>query len=62
MRTFIRRNKIIGYHQENYLNLIQFTKKLMESNPYDKKEITTIKKEIEATKAIAEKDWLLGQC
>jgi len=62
MRTFIRRKNIIGYHQENYLNLIQFTKKLIEANPYEKEGIQQIKKEIEATKSIAEKGWLLQQC
>jgi len=62
MRTFIRRKKIMGYHQENYLKLISFTKKLMDCNPYDKGELSKLQKEIDATKSIAEKDWLLRQC
>lgn len=61
MRTFIRRKKIIGYHQENYLNLIYLTKKLMERNPYNKEESVHLKIEIEKTKAVAEKEWLLKQ-
>ncbi|MEM9824543.1 MAG: hypothetical protein AAF985_25880 [Bacteroidota bacterium] len=59
MRTFIRRKKMIGYHQENYVNLIQFTRKLMECNPYDRKEKEQLRREIEQTKVVAEKGWLL---
>ena len=59
MRTFIRRKKVIGYHQENYLNLIHFTKKLMERNPYDKEELKNLREEMVSTKAVAEKEWLL---
>ena len=61
MRIFIRRKNIMGYHQDNYLNLLHFCKKRMEANPYDKKELATLKQEIEATKAVAEKGWLLKQ-
>ncbi len=61
MRTFIRRKKIMGYHRENYLNLIYFTKKLMESNPFDRASLKTLHEEIEKSKPIAEKDWLLRQ-
>lgn len=61
MRTFIRRKKIMAYHRENYINLIYFTKKLMESNPFEKKALITLRNEIENTKAIAEKEWLLRQ-
>lgn len=34
--TFIRRKKVMGYHRENYLNTVQFTRKLLETNPLDK--------------------------
>ncbi len=61
MRTFIRRKKIMGYHQENYLNLIQLTKKLMERNPYEKEQTVVLQNEIENLKSVAEKEWLLRQ-
>jgi hypothetical protein len=61
MYTFIRRKKIIGYHQTNYLNLIQFVRKLMEHNPYDRKATQSIRRQLEQTKAVAEKGWLLEQ-
>ena len=61
MRTFIRRKKDIGYHQENYLNLIYFTKKLMEHNPFERQQKIALKQEIQQTKFEAEKEWLIRQ-
>jgi len=61
MKKFIRRKKIIGYHQENYLNLIAFTKQLLELTSYDKEARLQLKTKIESTKAVAEKTWLLNQ-
>ncbi len=60
MKTFLRRKKVIGYHQANYLNIINFTKKLISVNPYDKAEKEALKLKIEA-EALIEKDWLLAQ-
>jgi len=61
MQTFIKRKNIIGYHKDNYLNLVYFTKKLMEVNPYDKSEKEQLRDTIASKKAIAEKEWLLVQ-
>jgi hypothetical protein len=41
MRTYIRRKAYMGYHQENYLNLIKFTKQLLKINLNSKKELST---------------------
>ncbi|HRI58997.1 MAG TPA: hypothetical protein PK228_04725 [Saprospiraceae bacterium] len=59
IRAFIRRKKVMGYHRENYLNTVYFTQKLLETNLFDKNERAALRKEIEATKAVAEKEWLL---
>ncbi|MBV6439857.1 MAG: hypothetical protein DYG98_22035 [Haliscomenobacteraceae bacterium CHB4] len=59
IRAFIRRKKVMGYHRENYLNTVNFTQKLLETNLYDKEERAALRREIEATKAVAEKEWLL---
>jgi len=59
MRVFIRRKKIIGYHKENYQNLIHYTSKLLELNDYDKAAKQQLKAEIDAIKQIAERSWLL---
>lgn len=59
IRVFIRRKKMARYQLENYLNTINFTQKLLETNMFDKEAKTVLRREIEATKAIAEKEWLL---
>lgn len=60
-KTYILRKKDIGYHKENYLNIIAFVKKLIHINPYDRKELKTLGKDIEQTKILTEKKWLLHQ-
>jgi len=35
--AFIRRKKIMGYHRDNYLNLVQFVQKLLDISASDKK-------------------------
>lgn len=58
---FLRRKKELGYHRDNYLNTIQFTRKLLETNLFDKKARAALRAEIEAAKSLGEKEWLLGQ-
>lgn len=60
-KTFLRRKKDLGYHRENYLNTIRFTRKLLDLNPFDKNEKAVLKKEIQAAKGVGEKEWLLEQ-
>lgn len=60
IRAFIRRKKVMGYHRENYLNTVHFTQKLLEINVLDKEERAVLRREIEETKAVAEKEWLLA--
>lgn len=60
-KTFLLRKKELGYHRENYLNTIQFTRKLLETNPFDKEARSGLRKEIAAAKNLGEKEWLLGQ-
>lgn len=61
IRMFIRRKKVMGYHRENYLNVVHFTKKLLEMPLFDKAGRANLRADIEATKAVAEKEWLLEQ-
>ena len=60
-QVFLRRKKELGYHRENYLNTIRLTRKLLEVNPFDKKEKEELRKEIEAVQGVGEKEWLLGR-
>jgi tetratricopeptide (TPR) repeat protein len=59
LQTFIRRKKDLGYHRENYLNTIRFTRKLLEANLFDKTVRKALREEIEGTKGVAEQEWLL---
>lgn len=59
MRLYIRRKgSILTYHQQNYLNLIRFTKKMLKSQ-FQKTALIALKKDIEQEKSLAEKKWLL---
>jgi len=61
MANFIRRKEVIGYHKENFLNIISFTKRLLKVNFYDQMEIQKLKKAIEQSSVNSEKKWLLEQ-
>ncbi len=60
IRAFIRRRNMARYQLENYLNTVNFTQKLLETNLFDKEERAALRREIEETKAVAEKEWLLA--
>ncbi|MCC7466783.1 MAG: hypothetical protein IT261_10960 [Saprospiraceae bacterium] len=57
--AYIRRKKVIGYQRENYLNLVYFVRKLLEVNPLDKKQKQQLRDNIQQTRPLAEKEWLL---
>ena len=56
---FLRRRKDVGYLRQNYLNLIRLTKKLLQIPVGEKEARAKLRKEIEDTKAVAEREWLL---
>lgn len=57
--VFIRRKKVMGYHRENYLNLLQFVRKLMELNLFSEKDKRAFREAVKQAKPLAEKEWLL---
>jgi hypothetical protein len=59
--TYISRKKQLGYHRENYLNLIHFVKKILNTPETDESARELIRSNIIATKAVADKKWLLAQ-
>ncbi len=59
-QVYIRRQTGLGYHKENYLNLIRFVRKFLKSNMGNKKTKQKLKSEIENTLALAERQWLLS--
>jgi len=61
MKVFIHRKKMINYHRQYYQNLVYFTQKLIEINPYVTEEKKALYKEIKDAKQLAEQNWLLKQ-
>lgn len=61
MRSFLRRQRRLGYHQRNYLNIVRLTRKLLTSNPYDRQARAQLRAEIEGAEPLTEKGWLLEQ-
>lgn len=61
MKNYIQRKKIIAYHRRNYLNIIHYTKKLMQLNFYDKNEIEQFQTAIQKETILTEREWLLNQ-
>jgi len=60
-KTYISRQKDIGYHKDNYLNLIRFVKKMLRINLSDTKTKIALVEEIKKTPSLAERSWLLEQ-
>ena len=56
--VFIRRRRDLGYHKENFKNLIKFTKKLLAIG-HQKKEREQLYELVKNTSAVADKEWLL---
>lgn len=58
-QTYIYRKKDLGYHRDLYLNLIRFTRRLLQLDFKDVEKVETMKKEIQAKERVAEREWLL---
>lgn len=61
MKIFIRRKRVIGYHKKNYLNIVYYTQKLLNVNPYDKAAIQALKEQLQAEEVLTDRKWLLEQ-
>ncbi|MCF8247435.1 MAG: hypothetical protein K9J37_20380 [Saprospiraceae bacterium] len=61
MKTYLQRKKVMGYHKDNYKNIILYTKKMLKMAHYDKEQIQKLKQEVEATNPLTERKWLLAQ-
>ncbi|MCB0522607.1 MAG: hypothetical protein H6577_03440 [Lewinellaceae bacterium] len=59
-KNFIYRHRELGaYHRALYMNLLKFTKRLLNIRPNDKEAFYTLKVTVEAAEPVAEKAWLL---
>jgi hypothetical protein len=59
MRIFIKRHKEIGYHRDNYLNLLRFIQRLISLQKSDNEGLEKLKLNIKEETKLAEKVWLL---
>lgn len=61
MQMYLLRKKVIGYHKNNYKNVISYTKRLVKCNPYDRDEKKSLSALVENEAILSEKKWLLNQ-
>jgi hypothetical protein len=61
MKTYLSRQRAIGYHKTNYQNIIRFTQKLLRCNLHDRQERALLREAIRQEAILTEKTWLLEQ-
>lgn len=61
MHAYILRNKVLGYHKQNYLNVVKYGKRLVKLKVASKKKITTTLEAIKMEQNLAEKKWFIEQ-
>lgn len=58
--SYIRRQKVLGYHRASYLNLLKFTKKIMKTaGKLPPRKAKAIADSLREEKFVAEREWLL---
>lgn len=61
IKNYIRRQRDVGYHRENYLNIARYTRAIMRLDPNDTEAAHELRRQIEAEAVLTEKEWLLGR-
>ena len=61
VEMYIRRNKKISYHYENWRNILRYTQKVVEVNRFDKESVKKLTQAIKEEGILTEKEWLLMQ-
>lgn len=61
MKNYIRRKPTLGYHRTYYLNLVQFTHKLVMLDWRNTAAVARLKEKITTEPALTEREWLLEQ-
>jgi len=59
LSIFLRRQRNVGYQREHFQSLIRFTRRLLALSPNDKAATAALKTDIEKSKGVAEKGWLI---
>lgn len=61
LRIFIYRKRHIGYHYKIWQNIISYTRRIRQTNPYNKTAMEKLRKRIKAEKMLPEREWLLSK-
>ena len=61
LRVYLQRRKDLGYRKQNYVNLIKFSKKLLQLPAMSKKEKNIFREDIEAAEIFTEKKWFVAR-
>ena len=59
MQVFLRRQKVIGYHLDNYQNIIRFSKKLISPLRRSPEATEVLRLQIQTSSPLTERDWFL---
>lgn len=61
MKNYIRRQRAVGYHRDNYLNIVRYTRAILRQNPEDPAAVLALRRQIQQEPVLTEKEWLLAQ-
>ena len=61
MQHYIRRQRAVGYHRVNCLNIVRYTRALLRCNRRDMGEAGALRRQIEQEPVLTEKEWLLAR-
>ncbi len=59
MQTFIRRQRVIGYHKTNYQNIVRYGRRLLQLNPNSRPDHQALRLQIESEPVLTEREWFL---
>jgi hypothetical protein len=59
--TYLRRHKDMGYHRDLNLNLVRFSRKLVEIPTFQRDQLILLANQVESISQVAEKTWLLDK-
>jgi hypothetical protein len=58
MQNYIRRQRAVGYHRENYLNMVKYTRALIRLSAAAERK--NLREQIEQAQPLTEREWLLS--
>lgn len=59
--SYVRRQKLLGYHKQNYEHIIRYAKSMLQLPSYDKNKKIALIEAIEKAKPLTEKQWFLDK-